>query len=130
MDTSYAMKKRVARGVKETCEMVKEALSREGFGILCEIDVQATLRAKLGKEVEPYVILGACNPPLAHQALSLEEDIGLMLPCNVVVYRKEGHTVVAAIRPTKAMEVVGNPRLLEVASQVEEKLARVIDHVG
>jgi uncharacterized protein (DUF302 family) len=107
------------------------ALKREGFGVLTDIDVKATIREKLGIEFRPYRILGACNPPLAHRALELEERIGLMLPCNVIVQEKgPGRAEVAAIDPVAAMDAVGNDALLEVAAQVREKLARVIASVG
>jgi uncharacterized protein (DUF302 family) len=106
------------------------ALKREGFGVMTDIDVKATIREKLGAEFRPYRILGACNPPLAHRALELEERIGLMLPCNVIVQeRKAGGVEVAAIDPVVAMSGVGNEALREVAVEVREKLARVIQSI-
>jgi uncharacterized protein (DUF302 family) len=106
------------------------ALKREGFGVLTDIDVKATIREKLGAEFRPYRILGACNPPLAHRALELEERIGLMLPCNVIVQeRKAGGVEVAAIDPVAAMSAVGNEALRELAVEVREKLARVIETI-
>jgi uncharacterized protein (DUF302 family) len=108
-------------------ERAREALKAEGFGILCEIDVKEKLKEKLGVEFRNYVILGACNPPLAYQTLQRELNIGLLLPCNVVVYEEAGHTVVAAIDAIKMMSVVGNPEVEATATQVNDKLRRVID---
>lgn len=107
-------------------ERVRSELAREGFGVLCEIDVQATLRDKLGVDQEPYVILGACNPPLAHRALSTEPDLGTLLPCNVVVYERGGTTHVSAIDAERMLSIVGNGDLAPVAEQVREKLAMVV----
>ncbi|MBL9022495.1 MAG: DUF302 domain-containing protein [Myxococcales bacterium] len=104
-----------------------EALKAEGFGILTEIDIKDTLKKKIGVDFRRYKILGACNPPLAHQALTTETEIGLMLPCNVIVYETDdGHTVVSAIDPTTTMASVGNPKLTELAQTVRDKLARVL----
>jgi uncharacterized protein (DUF302 family) len=110
----------------------REALSAEGFGILSEIDVSATLRNKLNVDFRPYVILGACNPPLAYRALGMEPDLGVFLPCNVVVY--EGDTpeqsVVAAVDPEVSLGRVGNPDLAPVAGEVKQKLQRVLAAVA
>ena len=113
----------------DTIQKDLEELKKEGFGVLTQIDVKATLKEKLNIDREDYVILGACNPILAHQALEQEQDLGLMLPCNVIVYVKEGNTIIAAIKPTVQMEKIGNSKLNEIAMQVEEKLKRVIDSV-
>jgi uncharacterized protein (DUF302 family) len=111
----------------EAVEKVTAALKAEGFGVLTEIDVKATLKKKLNTEFRRYVILGACNPPLAHQALSSELEIGLLLPCNVIVYEDDqGNTVVSALNPMVALGVVNSPSLLGVAEQVTERLTRVI----
>jgi uncharacterized protein (DUF302 family) len=111
----------------ETVERARAALKAEGFGVLCEIDVREKLREKLGVEFRNYIILGACNPPLAHQALQQELNVGLLLPCNVVVYELGGRTIVAAIDAAKMLSVVGNPGLEETARQVNEALRRVVD---
>jgi uncharacterized protein (DUF302 family) len=106
---------------------VVEALKREGFGVLSDIDVAATLKQKLGIDFRPYRILGACNPPLAHQALSAEDKIGVMLPCNVIVQVVgAGKIEVASIDPRAAMDRVGNPALADVAHEVADRLTRVI----
>ena len=122
----------------ETCELpfadaverVREELAVEGFGVLCEIDVQQTLAAKLGVEGDPYVILGACNPPLAHHALEAEPDLGVLLPCNVVVYEHDGRTVVSAVDAERMLSLVGNDELAEVAETVRGKLAAVVERVA
>lgn len=106
---------------------VIEALKREGFGILTDIDVKATLKSKLGKDFRPYRILGACNPQLAHRALQLEDKIGTMLPCNVIVQEHAGGGVeVSAVDPVASMQAIENPGLAEVAKEVQAKLKRTV----
>jgi uncharacterized protein (DUF302 family) len=114
----------------EAVERVRTELKEEGFGVLCEIDVRATLNEKLGAEMEPYVILGACNPPLAHQALDTEPDLGTLLPCNVAVYEREGEIHISAIDAERMLSIVGNDQLAPIAAQVRDKLARVLDHTA
>jgi len=111
---------------------VQEALAAEGFGVLTEIDVAATFRKKLGVERLPYVILGACNPPLAHQAIELEPDIGLLLPCNVIVYATAdpARTVVAALDPEAALRLTGRDDIAPLAAEVKARLQRVLQAVG
>ena len=109
---------------------VVETLKREGFGILTDIDVKATMKAKLGKEFRPYRILGACNPQLAHRALQLEDKIGTMLPCNVIVQEHaSGGVEVSAVDPVASMQAIHNPDLAEVAKEVQAKLKRTIDEL-
>ena len=125
--TSYTLSTTTELGYTEAVERVRDELKVEGFGVLCEIDVQATLKEKLGVEGEPYLIPGACNPPLAHQALSAEPELGTLLPCNVVVYQRDGATHVSAIDPERMLSIVGNDHLASLAAQVRDKLARVIE---
>lgn len=125
----YGYKKQVSTSFDGTLEKTREELQKEGFGILTEIDVKATLKKKLDVDYDNYIILGACNPHFAYQALQAEKDIGLLLPCNVIVYELEGRTFVSAIVPTVAMGMVDNENLRGVAVQVEEKLKKVIDSI-
>ena len=123
---SYGFGRQLDLSFEQSRERVKEALEAEGFGVLSEINIRDKFREKLGVNFRNYVILGACNPPIAHQALQLEAALGLLLPCNVVVYEEGDKTVVAAIDAAKMMSVVGNPELNEAAAQVNEKLQRAI----
>jgi uncharacterized protein (DUF302 family) len=124
---AYYQAKKVKHGFEQAIARVTEALEAEGFGVLTDIDMSATLKKKLDVEVRPYRILGACNPPNAYRALQVEDRIGLMLPCNVVVRQLAGGEVeVAAIDPTVAMRSTGNERLAPIADEVRQKLARVI----
>ncbi|HJP68328.1 MAG TPA: DUF302 domain-containing protein [Sphingomicrobium sp.] len=124
---SYYFAKILDSGVDESVARVTDALKAEGFGILTTIDVQATLKSKLGVDFPSYRILGACNPALAHQALQIEDKVGTMLPCNVVVHSlADGRTEIAAIDPVASMQAIPNQQLREAAEQVREKLERVI----
>ena len=111
-------------------EQVRAALKDQGFGVLTEIDVQATLREKLGEQTEPYLILGACNPPLAHRALSADPSIGLLLPCNVVVRTQQGRTIVEALDPNIMVEVTGNPALSPVAAEAAQRLNAALETIA
>jgi uncharacterized protein (DUF302 family) len=126
---AYGFKKVVPLPVDEADLRVREELQKEGFGILTEIDVRDTMRKKLDVEFRPYKILGACNPPLAHQALTAEEDIGLLLPCNVVVYEgdTEGTSVVAAIDPRVQLGITGRDDIGPLAEEVGLRLKRVLN---
>lgn len=126
---AYGYSKILALSFADAVARTEEMLKTEGFGVLCRIDIKDKLQEKLGVKFRDYVILGACNPPLAYQALQEEPALGLLLPCNVVVYENDGQSVVAAIDAVKMMSVVGNPRLTAVAGQVNEKLRRVIDNL-
>ena len=128
--TGYTLSTTVDLDFADAVDRVRAELKREGFGVLCEIDVQATMRAKLGAEMEPYLILGACNPPLAHQALAAEAELGALLPCNLVVYRRDGETHVSAIDAERMLSIVGNDELQPVAAQVRDKLAAVVDRAS
>ena len=125
----YGLHRTINLSYDEALVRTRQALQQEGFGVLFEIDMQAKLKEKLGVEMQPYMILGACNPPLAWQTLQEEMDIGLLLPCNVIVYEKGGHSVVAAIDTAKMMSVVGNPKLEANAQQINEMLRRVVEAV-
>lgn len=108
-------------------EVVTDALKSEGFGVLTEIDVQATLKMKLEAEFRQYDILGACNPSLAYQALNTEIDIGLLLPCNVVIYEQNGENVIALVDPISVLGVVDNPELDPIAIEAKERFERVAE---
>jgi len=126
----YGYKKKVKLSFEATEQKVREALQSEGFGVLTEINVKETLKKKLDVNFDKYVILGACNPPFAYKALQTEKDIGLMLPCNVIVYEDKGSTIISAILPSVAMEMIKNEKLQKIAEEIEAKLKKVIDQVG
>lgn len=127
MDTKFGFGKAVDLGFEEAIEKVTEELGKEGFGVLTEIDVQATLKKKLGEDMRPYRILGACNPPLAHQAVTAVPEIGLLLPCNVLVRETDDGTVrVSFMDPGSVLGLVDNPDVEPLAGQVKEKLERVL----
>ena len=120
LDTSY----------EEAITRVTDALKEEGFGVLTEIDVKATLKKKLDVDFRKYVILGACNPPFAHKTLQADLDVGLLLPCNVIVYETDDQKAhVSALNPVSGLEIIGNEVLREIAGEVSEKLKRVIERV-
>ena len=126
MSTDLGLRVTLAVPYEEAIEQATAALKEEGFGVLTEIDVKATLKKKLDADFRRYVILGACNPKLAYRALQIELDLGLLLPCNVIVYETdEGQSVVSIIDPISMMSVVVNESLQEVASQARERLTRV-----
>ena len=128
---SYTIDRELDREFGDVVAEVEEALAEEGFGILCDIDVQATLREKLGEEFRQYRILGACNPPLAHQAMEEELRLGALLPCNVVVYETDDGAVgVSAVDPATMLSVVDNPALDPVAADVRERFDRMLDAVA
>ncbi len=130
--TPYGISTTVALDYASAVVAIKEALAHEGFGILSEIDVSATLKKKLDVDFRPYVILGACNPPLAYQSLSAERDIGLLLPCNVIVYAADepGHSVVAALDPVEALQLTGRDDIRPLAAEVRARLVRALDRVS
>lgn len=125
---TYYFSKKLSVPFDQVIDQVTEALKRQGFGILTEIDVKATLKKKLDVDFRNYRILGACNPPFAYQALQAEDKIGVMLPCNVIVQEmKSGGIEVAAVDPVASMKAIENPELTGVADQVQAKLRSVID---
>ena len=125
--TGYTLSATTPLPFDQAVERVRDELKADGFGILCEIDVQATMKEKLGVDGEPYLILGACNPPLAHQALQAEPELGVLLPCNVVVYERNGSTHVSAIDAERMLSIVGNDQLTEIAADVTRRLAAIVE---
>ena len=126
----YALRTRLDLPYEQAIERVVAALKQEGFGVLTEIDAQATLKKKLDVDFRRYAILGACNPPLAYQALQAEIEIGLLLPCNVIVYEEGEGCVVAILHPIAMMGVIDNPALDSVAEEARARLQRVVDSLG
>jgi len=126
----YGFNLQVKGGFDDTVQRVTEALKTEGFGVLTDIDVQATMKAKLGIDGKPYRILGACNPPLAHKAISADPDIGLLLPCNVVIREEaEGKVIVGFMDPIAVLKLTDNPSITEIAKDVRTRLERVRDQL-
>jgi uncharacterized protein (DUF302 family) len=133
MDKSkeYAFSTVLNTSYEEAVTKVTDALKEEGFGVLTEIDVKATLKKKLDKEFRKYVILGACNPPYAYRTLQADLDVGLLLPCNVIVYEtNDRKAYVSALNPVSALEIMKSEELRKIAEEVSEKLRRVIDTVA
>jgi uncharacterized protein (DUF302 family) len=126
---NYGFTRELRMPYETVIEKVTAELKKEGFGILTEIDVRARLKEKLGIDFKRYIILGACNPPNAYKAILAEENIGLMLPCNVIVYEKDGKTALSVFRPTVAMQMIENDRLRKLAEEVERQLKKVFDSV-
>ena len=124
--TRYGMVITTSRPMEDAEAAIRESLANEGFGILSEIDVAATLKEKLGVERSPYKIFGACNPSLANRGLEAEEDLGLLLPCNVVVYVRGDETVVAALEPQLMADISNNPELQDIASEARARLQKAL----
>jgi uncharacterized protein (DUF302 family) len=125
---AFGIRRTLDLGFHEALERIPEALKAEGFGVLTEIDVQATLKKKLDVDFRRYRILGACNPPFAHRALQHSLDVGMLMPCNVIVYETDDRkTVVSAVDPMQTMAAQGDPAIQPLAQQVQQKLQRVID---
>ncbi len=125
----YGYKRQLNLPYEAAVTKVTAELKKEGFGIPSQVDVRALLKEKLNVDFDKYIILGACNPPFAYQVLQAEPDIGLMMPCNVIVYEKAGKTYAASILPTQSMSMTGNEKLRNIANQVEQKLKKVIDNI-
>jgi uncharacterized protein (DUF302 family) len=128
--TGYTLSATTPLPFDQAVERVRDELKAEGFGVLCEIDVQATLKEKLGVDDGPYLILGACNPPLAHQALQAEPELGVLLPCNVVVYERGGGTHISAVDAERMLSIVGNDAIAPVAAEVRRRLAAVVERAA
>lgn len=126
---NYGLSKKVSTGFESTIEKVTEELKKEGFGVLTTIDVKETLKQKLNVDFKKYTILGACNPPIAHKALQMEEELGLLLPCNVIVYEKDNETQVSVFDPMVMTNIIDNPEMKTVAQEVRTRLERVLKAV-
>jgi uncharacterized protein (DUF302 family) len=126
---NYGFSKTIDLSFEDTINKVTEELKKEGFGVLTTIDVKETLKKKIDVDFKKYTILGACNPPLAHKALQAEEEIGLLLPCNVIVYEKGDKSAVSVFDPSLMSKVVENEELNPVAEEVKEKLQRVFNNI-
>ena len=127
--SNYGYSKKVSVPFDKAIELTKQALKKEGFGVLTEIDIQNTLKQKINAEMEHYTILGACHPSSAYNAIQAEREIGLMLPCNVIVYQDNNEVFVSAIIPSVAMGMIKNDDLGTVAVEVEDKLKNAIDNI-
>ena len=125
----YGFSKPVDLSFADAIEKVTEELKKEGFGVLTTIDVKQTLKKKIDVDFKNYTILGACNPPLAHRALQSEEEIGLLLPCNVIVYEKENKSYVSVFDPSLMSKIVENEKITPIADEVREKLQRVFENI-
>jgi uncharacterized protein (DUF302 family) len=128
--SSYTLNTTTELPFADAVARTREELGAEGFGVLCEIDVQATLKTKLGVDRDPYLILGACNPSLAHAALEAEPDLGTLLPCNVVIYEQDGQTHIAAVDAERMLSIVGNDQLTDTASEVRRRLSAVVERAA
>jgi uncharacterized protein (DUF302 family) len=129
-ESSYGYSKVVPMGYEEAIKHVTEEMKKEGFGVLTQADITATLKKRIGVDFKPYTILGACNPKYAYLSLQLEEEIGLMLPCNFIVYvNNDGETVVSAINPIASMQAVDNQALGETALEVQRKIRNVVENL-
>ena len=125
----YGFSKIVDQPFEETVEKVTEELKKVGFGVLTEIDVKDTMKKKLNVDFKKYKILGACNPPIAHKALQIEEELGLLLPCNVIIYEKDGKTAVSVFNPMIMSQLIDNKDMLAIAEEVKTKLMTVLDKI-
>ncbi len=128
--SDISFQKRLKMPFEEAVEATRTALQSEGFGVLTEIDVRETLKKKLDIDFRPYIILGACNPPLAHQALNADPEVGLLLPCNVIIYQEANESVVAAVDPVSMLGVLPIDHLKPIAREAQARLKRVIENLG
>jgi len=128
-NSNYGYSKKINLSFDEAVGRTKQTLKEEGFGVLTEIDIKSTLKEKIGADMGNYIILGACHPPSAYKSIQSEIEIGLMLPCNVIVYQKSDEVFVSAIMPGVAMGMIENKTLGEVASDIENRLKAVVDNL-
>jgi|SRR5579875_2592405 len=129
-DVAYGRVRLVNLGFDEAVARLEAALQAEGFGVLCQIDIRVKMKEKLGIDFPRYIVLGACNPPLAHQALERDVNLGLLLPCNAVVYERSGQVYVGVVDALKMLSVAGRPDMEPLARQVNEKLLRALDSLA
>ncbi|SRR5579875_107043 len=129
-ECAYGSVRQTKLDFADAVSQLESALKKEGFGVLCQIDIQAKLKEKLGVESPRYVILGACNPPLAHQALTEDVNLGLLLPCNAIVYEHHGQTYAGVVDAMKLLSVTGHPQMEALTRQVTERLRRALDAVA
>ena len=129
IESSYTLSRPTELSFEDALARVRAQLDAEGFTVLCEIDVQARLKKGLGVEREPYLIIGACNPVLADRALQAETELGVLLPCNVVIYQRQGQTHIAAVDAEQMLSIVTNDDLAEIATEVQRRLSAVVDRV-
>ena len=125
----YGFSKTVSLPYEQAIEKITEEMKKEGFGVLTEIDVKETLKKKLNVDYKKYKILGACNPPIAHKALQIEEELGLLLPCNVIVYEKEGKSVVSVFKPMIMTQLLDSKEMVTIAEEVKVKLLAALERV-
>ena len=126
---NYGITKTIDLSYEQAIEKVTEELKKEGFGVLTTIDVKDTLKKKLDVDFKKYIILGACNPPFAYEALLIEEQIGLLMPCNVIIYEKDNKTVISAFNPSTIAAVSGNNKLNELSAKLNEKIYKVLENI-
>ena len=130
MGITYTLSRSTDLSFKEAVARVREELAAEGIGVLCEIDVQATLAQKRDVDREPHLILGACDPPLEHRVLEAEPELGVLLPCDVVIYQENDQTHIAAVDAEQMLSIVGNDQLTQTATEVRRRLAAVVEHAA
>lgn len=123
----YYYEEIINKPFNEAINIIKEKISNKGFGVITEINMQEKIKEKTGKEITPYIILGICNPLSAYEALKKEENVGLLLPCKIILKEKEGKTSVAMIKPTTAMKITDNEELTPIAEEIEEKMKKAIE---
>ncbi|MCK5603090.1 DUF302 domain-containing protein [Candidatus Pacearchaeota archaeon] len=129
IQTNYGYSKKVDYDFDTAVQKTTESLKKEGFGVLTKIDIKSKMKETLDKDIEDYVVLGTCSPSYAYKALQVESEIGLFLPCKIIIYKKDGEIFTSAIRPTQTMNIVGNSELNPIAEEIEQKLVKVINQI-
>ena len=128
--SAYGEVRRTRLSFDDAVAQLEAALKKEGFGVLCQIDIQAKLKEKLGVDFSRYVILGACNPPIAHEALQQDVNLGLLLPCNAIVYERSGEIYAGVVDAAKMLSITGHPQMAPLAQQVNERLLRALEAIA